>query len=682
MAPTPVSLSNSDLPVPATTDKMCLTLLRITTWRQRCTELWHCFRLQTQPWDGVVASLLVLLAQLIIAGIDLMLDDHSVDFPPSILAMVSVFVIVSAMGCVVARMEGWYQKYLNKATNLLNRHMSIGFTIPFVMICREPLAEAGTVGLVIACFVLTAIINTAATYLLAFPIQSLMVRWKSPTPPAYDESDNIEVTVIGPGRKERWSWISSKIIFERDSMASSFSFGVTHSGDESACEGTRPPTRLEKHHQTTSEVQQLEIDMAKFTAFERWVIRNPMIVLFWFLTFTVGIPLRYAVHHDASLATFLLFASWLTMLEIQRAVKEAECLANWLRIALTGSLNPVLWTSFIMMGYIYIDAAISGRELGKMLDTLQTKTTLSHLLLHGVNGGVDAEGNKLNVSMAAGDIAQSILNAGLVAWGLKLYEYRRQLLSRAGLTVLIVSSILAIGNFTLGPLLTHAMGLGPASRNIAYTARSVTIAMGAPVMAMMGGDASLNATMVVISGIIYQMGLGFGVGGWLERTIFSRFVNRPQRPTRNTAAAVEMNPNEEEKDNKPEGEAKTEPLASASKTEHLTVPVAFTHQNSRVSFDLEAQQVSRGGPTATPGVTPAAQGAGKQGVNDPHTVAAGVTIGINSAAMGTAYLYEVGSEAAPYSALAMMALGVMTVGFASIKPLAEWVVRSVGGGVA
>ncbi|KAJ4387066.1 mitochondrial aspartate-glutamate transporter agc1 [Neurospora sp. IMI 360204] len=66
-------------------------------------------------------------------------------------------------------------------------------------------------------------------------------------------------------------------------------------------------------------------------------------------------------------------------------------------------------------------------------------------------------------------------------------------------------------------------GRGPMSRGntCVLTARSVTIAMGAPVMVMMGGDASLNATMVVISGIIFPMGLGFGFGSWLERTIFS-----------------------------------------------------------------------------------------------------------------------------------------------------------------
>jgi putative effector of murein hydrolase len=63
--------------------------------------------------------------------------------------------------------------------------------------------------------------------------------------------------------------------------------------------------------------------------------------------------------------------------------------------------------------------------------------------------------------------------------------------------------------------------------------------------------------------------------------------------------------------------------------------------------------------------------------NHPRVVAAGVTVGINAAAMGTAYLYEAQSEAAPYAALSMIALGVMTVVFSSIPPLAAWIVKSV-----
>jgi putative effector of murein hydrolase len=58
-------------------------------------------------------------------------------------------------------------------------------------------------------------------------------------------------------------------------------------------------------------------------------------------------------------------------------------------------------------------------------------------------------------------------------------------------------------------------------------------------------------------------------------------------------------------------------------------------------------------------------------------VAAGVTVGVNAAAMGTAYLYEAQSEAAPHAALSMIALGVMTVVFSSVPPLARWVVAGV-----
>jgi putative effector of murein hydrolase len=46
--------------------------------------------------------------------------------------------------------------------------------------------------------------------------------------------------------------------------------------------------------------------------------------------------------------------------------------------------------------------------------------------------------------------------------------------------------------------------------------------------------------------------------------------------------------------------------------------------------------------------------------------------------MGTAYLYEAQSVAAPHAALSMVALGIMTVVFSSIPPLARWVMGSVG----
>lgn len=73
----------------------------------------------------------------------------------------------------------------------------------------------------------------------------------------------------------------------------------------------------------------------------------------------------------------------------------------------------------------------------------------------------------------------------LYRWGFKLYEYRQQLLSPAGLTGFAVSSLFALGNVTRGPLLTHAIGLRSASADVVFAARSVTPAVSSPVMVML-----------------------------------------------------------------------------------------------------------------------------------------------------------------------------------------------------
>jgi putative effector of murein hydrolase len=357
-----------------------------------------------------------------------------------------------------------------------------------------------------------------------------------------------------------------------------------------------------------------------------------MLILSWLLTLTVGLPLRYSTpHSDVALATLLLFATWLTTLAIQSSIKSSPALPQWQRTLLSGLLNPVLWTSLVMTAYVFLDSTLSNRPLKTMLDTLQTHTTLSTLLLHTSNPP-HLPTPTSSPTIASGDVAIAILNAGLAAWGLKLYEYRTHLLSRAGLSVCTVAAAMALGNVCCAPLLAHALGVQPASRALAFAARSVTIALANPVMSVLGGDAGLNAAMVVVSGIVYQMGLGFGVGGWLEGRVVERMMGRLGVGLRE----VEV-----------EG-------------------------GSGSCRDGDDGVEGRGRDGTEIGAARAQQRA-----NDPRIVAAGVTVGINGAAMGTAYLYEAQSEAAPHAALSMMALGVMTVVFSSISPLARWVMDSV-----
>lgn len=365
------------------------------------------------------------------------------------------------------------------------------------------------------------------------------------------------------------------------------------SGEELARETNRSPTPL------PSRLLQAEPQTGSIFV---WALENPMLLLSWALALVAGVPIRYATGNPTVLTTTLLFAIWFTTLALQASIKATSRLPPWLQTLFSGLTNPVLWTSVSLIAYAFTESALASVPFPTVLDTLQSRTALSDLIL---DSSLPAP--------AAGDFALSLLNAGLVAWGLKLYEYRAQLLSRAGLTVFSVSSLIALGNVALGPVLAKALGLASAARDLAFAARSVTLALGSPVMGMLGGDAGLNAVMVVASGIIFQMGLGLGVGRWMVG-VLSRIRGRHQ--TGHDAGG--------------DVEAQTR---------------------------LDAQRIPRG--------------------DEAETVAAGVMVGINAAAMGTAYLYEVGSVAAPYSALSMMALGIMTVVLASIQPLANWVMNQV-----
>lgn len=61
--------------------------------------------------------------------------------------------------------------------------------------------------------------------------------------------------------------------------------------------------------------------------------------------------------------------------------------------------------------------------------------------------------------------------------------------------------------------------------------------------------------------------------------------------------------------------------------------------------------------------------------DDALTIGAGAAIGINGAAMGVAYLYERKSRAAPYAALSMTVVGVMTVVFTAVEPFTGTLTR-------
>lgn len=67
--------------------------------------------------DGLTAVFIAFLAQLLIGGIQLGLDQGKSDFPAPILAMAGMFLVFAIGGCAIPELEQFYKKRLRRAVS-------------------------------------------------------------------------------------------------------------------------------------------------------------------------------------------------------------------------------------------------------------------------------------------------------------------------------------------------------------------------------------------------------------------------------------------------------------------------------------------------------------------------------------------------------------------------------------
>ncbi|KAK8146803.1 hypothetical protein G3M48_002568 [Beauveria asiatica] len=214
----------------------------------------------------------------------------------------------------------------------------------------------------------------------------------------------------------------------------------------------------------------------------------------------------------------------------------------------------------------------------------------------------------------AGDAALSMLGCGFVVWGFKLFECRRQLFSASGIVTIFVSIVVAVGNVFVGTYAGFLMGLDRPEA-LACAARMTTLALAIPAMKNVGGNTSLTVALMITNGILGQLVYPQSLDG-------------------------------------------TKP--------------GHNHQKRKASTDsCESTDTVM----ASPAVLPAH--GGDDQVDSTNTVAAGIAIGINGAAMGVAYLHEHKSRSAPYAALAMTTYSVATVIFIAVQPFKDALLRLV-----
>lgn len=446
-----------------------------------------------------------------------------------------------------------------------------------------------------------------------------------------------------------------------------------------------------------------------------WLPQNVFLTLSLLLFVLVGLPVSLSHQNDLYLDLGFLFMVWLTFTSAQLRTKQHIYLSHRHRKVLTAAaalLNPVLWTSLFLVCYGLAKSSIRNQPSAVVIAGFTTKNTVSDLIAqHALPAA--AGGPRLGrIPIGAGDVATSILNAGIVSWGLKLFEYRHQIVSSGGLTVLATSLLASLLNVVAWPLLARAVGVRPASWDLSFAARSVTIALGGPAMKSLGGDAGVNAVGVVVNGICFQLAAGFFSGGdgvaaaagrlrkafledgWAGLVRNGRVDDQRElqslapTPGRNgdprgaqIDAGLQVGHGRETRYSSDATHVDEHRPAGQNDVNSWGTSGTAVKSNSK-SNDNSAGNNSRrtASKQKDDGRLQALEDMASNPLSVVPTVAAGVTIGINAAAMGTAHLYEQKSHAAPYSALSMTVFGVFTVLFCVRSPMTEWLARTVGGG--
>lgn len=512
--------------------------------------------------------------------------------------------------------------------DFINAHLGMGFPIPLVMLNQANILSGDEIGRIICnfCMYLLKKHDLPADKIVVTNILSWTIIF----------AVSYAFLILATGLRLR------PIVKSRHSTATShLNEPRTRVGERWQCDSTSisdqaPNSRIEttQYATTPSEVESRQAIDAKSSigqgssnsidtsAWWRFCAANFPILASSFGIAMIGVPLAACTREERILDGCVLWFVWISSVRLQKGFKTSRPFvsAPSLKNALATLMNPVLATTLIVTAFTRIKAAVvTGLSLSQVLQDLSSGIPLYSLWTSAATETPLPHG--ATPWFGAGDAALSILDCGILIWGFKLYECRRQLFCTAGLLTMVASVAAAIANVFLCVLLGRAMGLYQAEA-LAFAARSTTLALAKPAMEAVGGNIGANAALVVSNGILGQL-------------MYPFLLDRSKVKIQGDAVCLDMESSD------------VSILEPSSETLNRHVPTASCcHQDS--------------------------------GGDDPMTIAAGIAIGVNGAAMGVAYLYETKSRAAPYATLAMTVFGVMTVILTTVEPFKNMVLSLAG----
>ncbi|KAK1494913.1 hypothetical protein CABS01_11141 [Colletotrichum abscissum] len=500
---------------------------------ENSTDRWeHCTRLIRQRmrdifWVGVI----YLASELLIWSLFLGLYEVRLDYLSPIIGMVVVFCFMFAISYLCPESESFYHRHIKYKVDFINSNLGIGFPVPIVMITKDRLLGGKGIGRVIGNFdkVNTNVVFWVLIFLLSWGILAGILRIPAFSLRESEKRSDDDTEVDQPWQSGGQDTPIPRIqmpppTLSRRPSESTTLHGTTINGyhtdkeaglgpdsrtvsayfTDSDCPTPVPPPSSLGHYQdrtSLSSSQQPQVSSGEGTQRFSWFKECYPIVLSILLLLTVGIPVSYALGDDRILDGCMLWFTWISSTRLQRNFGRSDILSSvqGLKMTITTLLNPVLLMTLGMIAYTRAKAAATDTPINQTMSQFSRGRTLSLIWTSKVSGSY-----LTSDWFGAGDAAISILEVGFVVWGFKLYECRKQIWSRAGAAVVVLSTVFAALNVFVSVLLGRAVDLGPREA-LSFAARCTTLALARPAIEAVYGNDVVTAALVVSNGILGQL---------------------------------------------------------------------------------------------------------------------------------------------------------------------------------
>ncbi|KAI3406231.2 hypothetical protein KGF56_001073 [Candida oxycetoniae] len=244
---------------------------------------------------------------------------------------------------------------------------------------------------------------------------------------------------------------------------------------------------------TSSNKETVALESTEVSPITSFITRYIDWILYIFL-FLVSLPFYYI----PSIHTFLPYHLSLTILAYYIAVLIPQYYPKTKKFA-----HPILVSTAIILFTCFIGSLIYHHEPRGFLEDLRFyKTGKNYLNLFN---GQEAMNNKNKEFTSTpqwpgcGDFLSSLMDVSIVALSLPMFTHRRDFIKN--FWILMPTILVSAGaTFFIYPIVCHALGIQP-QRSIGFIGRSVTLALGTPLIESLGGSVSLMAVCTILSGI-------------------------------------------------------------------------------------------------------------------------------------------------------------------------------------